>query len=77
MLDKREQIEEVATKAIKKDGIRSVSFRTLADEVDVKSASVHYHFPKKSDLAHAVVARYSETFLGVLADIDTQHRTLE
>ncbi len=76
MTDKREQIEAVATAAIKKDGLKSVSFRTLADEVGVKSASVHYHFPTKSDLALAVVSDYTEGFKERLADIDRRHRSL-
>lgn len=69
MTDKRTQIEDEAITAIKRGGLGSVSFRTLADAVGVKSASVHYHFPTKADLAQTVVRRYSEDFEARLAEI--------
>ena len=77
MADKREQIEAAATRAIQKDGLRSVSFRALADQVGVKSASVHYHFPTKSDLAHAVVDGYRDRFQQRLARIEREESTLD
>ena len=70
MQDKREQIEAVATAAIKRAGIGNVSFRTLAEAVGVKSASVHYHFPTKADLALAVVEAYTQTFQASLDRAD-------
>lgn len=70
MSNKREQLEQAATDAIKKDGLRGISFRTLADEVGVKSASVHYHFPTKADLAEAVVHRYTGQFATALEEIE-------
>lgn len=76
MADKREQIEKAATDAIKRDGLRSISFRTLADEVGVKSSSVHYHFPTKSDLAQQVVSKYTDGFLEELAAIGRREATL-
>ncbi|MEM9304522.1 MAG: TetR/AcrR family transcriptional regulator, partial [Pseudomonadota bacterium] len=75
MSAKRDQIEAVATRAIKGSGLGSVSFRTLADEVGVKSSSVHYHFRTKDDLAEAVIRRYSTDFEAILARIDSEHAT--
>ncbi|MEO0616987.1 MAG: TetR/AcrR family transcriptional regulator [Pseudomonadota bacterium] len=76
MADRREQIVNAATEAIKRDGLRSISFRTLADEVGVKSSSVHYHFPTKSHLAQQVVSRYTEEFVDRLAAIGYREKTL-
>ncbi len=76
MADKREQIEKAATDAIKRDGLRSISFRTLADEVGVKSSSVHYHFPTKSDLAQQVVSKYTDSFVDELTAIGRSQKTL-
>jgi TetR/AcrR family transcriptional repressor of nem operon len=39
------------------------SFRNLADEIGIKSASVHHHFPTKAKMAAAVARRYGERFL--------------
>ncbi len=76
MADKRGEIEKVATQAIRRDGFKSVSFRTLADEVGVKSSSVHYHFRTKDDLAEAVIRSYTEAFSDALEAIDRRETTL-
>jgi len=55
--DKRQKLEEVAITAVQHGGLKSLSFRTLADEVGIKSSSVHYHFPEKSHLAKALIER--------------------
>lgn len=41
-------------------GFNGFSFREIAEEVGVKSSSVHYHFPTKEALASAVIRRYTE-----------------
>ena len=76
MADKRGEIEKVATQAIKREGFRSMSFRTLADEVGVKSSSVHYHFPTKEDLAEAVIRSYTQAFGDALKAIDHSESSL-
>jgi TetR/AcrR family transcriptional repressor of nem operon len=41
-------------------GFKGFSFRAIAADVGVKSASVHYHFPTKEKLAATVVRRYTD-----------------
>ncbi len=55
-----DRILEAAEARLRSGGYGSVSFRDLASDVGVKSASVHYHFPRKEDLGVAVVAAYTE-----------------
>ncbi len=62
MNDKRRRLEDVAQASVQRAGLKSLSFRTLADEIGIKSSSVHYHFPEKSDLASALIQRYQEDF---------------
>ena len=62
MSDRREAILDVAERLIRTHGYSGFSFREIADEVGIKSASVHYHFPTKPDLAAAVAKRYRERF---------------
>ncbi len=76
MSAKRSEIEQAATRAIKGDGFKSVSFRTLAEQVGVKSSSVHYHFRTKDDLAEAVIRSYTEAFEAALRSIDQDNETL-
>ena len=37
-------------------------FRDLANEIGIKSASVHHHFPTKATMAAAVARRYGDRF---------------
>ncbi|MEP5762306.1 MAG: TetR family transcriptional regulator [Litoreibacter sp.] len=43
-------------------GYNGFSFRDVAAEVGIKSASIHYHFATKADLAEATAKAYRETF---------------
>ena len=52
-------------------GYNAVSFRDLADDVKVKSASIHYYFPQKGDLGVELVERYTRRFKDRLDQIDT------
>ncbi len=62
MTDTRTKILDLAEKLIRQHGYHAVSFRDLADELGIKSASIHYHFRHKEDLGEAVIARYAEAF---------------
>jgi TetR/AcrR family transcriptional regulator, transcriptional repressor for nem operon len=56
-------IMDAAERRIRDAGYDGFSFRDIATDVGVKSASVHYHFPTKDSLAAAVARRYTERFL--------------
>ena len=66
--DRRDQILDFAEREIRKGGLDAVSFRDIASAIGVKSSSVHYYFPTKSDLTLAVTQRYSERFLKGLGE---------
>ncbi|GAN69203.1 TetR/AcrR family transcriptional regulator [Acetobacter orleanensis] len=57
-----------AERLIREGGYNGFSFREIATEVGVKSASVHYHFATKSDLAATVARRYTERFMVAIDD---------
>lgn len=58
--DTREAIMQAARPMVQARGYNALSFRDLAAAVGVKSASVHYHFPTKGDLAAALARRYTD-----------------
>ena len=75
--DTREIIMAAAQPMVQARGYNALSFRDVAKEVGVKSASVHYHFPTKGDLGAALARRYADearTFLAAVlseaADFD-------
>lgn len=69
MTDNRQKLTDIAQLSVQKDGFRNLSFRSLANAVGIKSSSVHYHFPGKSDLAQALIEQYTDTFMSKLDEI--------
>jgi TetR/AcrR family transcriptional repressor of nem operon len=43
---------------IQSKGFNAVSYQDIADEVGIRKASIHHHFPTKFKLGQAVIARY-------------------
>lgn len=56
----REDILAAAKRTAQAHGYSGLNFRDLAQDVGIKSASIHYHFPTKADLGAAVAQRYWE-----------------
>jgi len=52
----------VARATVQDRGYNGLSFRELAKDVGIKSASIHYYFPSKGDLGGAVAAQYTSDF---------------
>ena len=77
MAGNREQLEIRALEIVQQGGLKGLSFRSLADDVGIKSSSVHYHFPEKSDLARALIKRYSEAFFQQMDKIEQSKSTLK
>jgi TetR/AcrR family transcriptional repressor of nem operon len=67
-MSKKEAILNAAENKARSGGYNNFSFRELANEVGIKSASVHYHFPTKADLGAELVKRYTENFLQALGE---------
>lgn len=67
-MSKRDEILNVTEAMIRQKGYNGVSARAVANATDIKSSSVHYYFPNKSDMVSAVVLRYTENFLVTLGD---------
>ncbi len=54
----KEKIIALAQEAIASRGYSAFSFRELAAELGIKSASIHYHFPTKTHLGVEVARTY-------------------
>ncbi|MFT7573711.1 MAG: TetR/AcrR family transcriptional repressor of nem operon [Alphaproteobacteria bacterium] len=61
-----DKVLDAAEGAMRARGYHAVSFRELADDIGIKSSSVHYHFPQKDDLGVALIERYSKRVLAEL-----------
>lgn len=66
----RDSILDAAEQRMRSVGYNAVSFRDLATDVNIKSASIHYYFPTKADLGAHLVDRYAQRFQEGLGEID-------
>ena len=55
-----ERLMDLAESHMRNAGYGGFSFRHLAAEIGIKSASVHHHFPTKATMAAAVARRYAD-----------------
>ena len=63
-----DKLLDAAEYRMRRGGYNAVSFRDLAGDANIKSSSVHYHFPKKEDLGVALIERYAARFFEALAE---------
>lgn len=51
-------------------GYNGFSYADIAKEVGIRNASIHHHFPSKSDLVRTLVARYREEAEAAIAELE-------
>lgn len=56
----REEISKVALEMIQTRGLHAFSYQDVADRLDIRKASIHYHYPSKEDLALDLIGRAME-----------------
>ena len=64
------RILDVAEALVQTRGFNAFSYAHVAAELDITTASLHYHFPGKAALGQALMERYTARFLGALAELD-------
>jgi len=77
MNERASQIIDSAIQMIRDGGYHSFSFRQIATDLGIKSASIHYHFPTKVDLGVAVTERYSQAFMESLSNPSDHDRAVD
>lgn len=70
-----DQILDLAEMLIQTRGYTAFSYQDIADAMGIRKASIHYHFPSKSDLGVSVIERYSNRFGAALDEIAGQEST--
>lgn len=71
----KDKLLSAAQSLIQKVGFNVISFRDLSDAVGIKTASIHYYFPTKTDLGLALIERYKESFALELSSIEKSEKT--
>ncbi len=67
------KILDIAERLVQTRGYNGFSYADISSELRIRNASVHYHFPSKSDLGRRLVGRYRENFLAALAGLEEDH----
>jgi len=67
------RILDIAERLVQTRGYNGFSYADISSELRIRNASVHYHFPSKTDLGRRLVARYRENFMAALARLDREH----
>lgn len=69
-----EKILDCARALIIRGGYNGFSYADIAKVVDIRNASIHHHFPAKSDLVRTLVQRYREQAQAGIAAMEQQLR---
>jgi TetR/AcrR family transcriptional repressor of nem operon len=65
----RQALLDAAESLTRTRGFNAFSFRDLAEQIGVRTASIHYHFPTKADLGREVMREYRVRFEAGLDEI--------
>lgn len=69
MRDTRGELLAEAELLVRRRGFSGFSYADLADEVGIRKASIHHHFPTKADLASALLVSFDARYDALMADI--------
>jgi TetR/AcrR family transcriptional regulator, transcriptional repressor for nem operon len=61
-IDTKRQIMDIAEALLLDRGYNGFSYKDIAGALNIKNASIHYHFPKKTDLGVAIIQRAIKRF---------------
>ncbi len=64
----------LAETLVRTRGYNGFSYRDLAEQIGIKTASIHYHFPTKGDLGEALIENEREVFARNLAQLDVAEK---
>jgi TetR/AcrR family transcriptional regulator, transcriptional repressor for nem operon len=71
-MNMREQVLASAQRLAQQRGFNGFSYADIANEVGIRKASLHHHFPTKTDLGLALVSAYGEDLESGLRKIEDQ-----
>jgi TetR/AcrR family transcriptional regulator, transcriptional repressor for nem operon len=70
--DTATRILDIGERLVQVRGFNGFSYADVAAELDMTTATLHYHFPGKAELGRALIERYTLRFMDALAEIDAR-----
>jgi TetR/AcrR family transcriptional repressor of nem operon len=71
-IDTKKQILDIAEDLLLDRGYNGFSYKDISGALNIKNASIHYHFPKKTDLGVAIIQRAINRFQRWASYIDAK-----
>ncbi|MGH1363919.1 MAG: TetR/AcrR family transcriptional regulator [Calditrichia bacterium] len=71
----KKRILKTAGKMLLANGYNGFSYGDIAQEVGIRKASIHYHFPSKAELGAAIVENYTKWMHRWVAETDASSKT--
>ena len=75
MVDRKEQILDVAEELLQTRSFSSFSYQDVSDRIGISKATIHHHFPSKDDLGLALVTRHHVSLAASLEKITKGQKT--
>ena len=72
MIDRKEQILDVAQELLQTRSFSAFSYQDLTDRLDISKATIHHHFATKQALGVALTKRFLEARKARLAEIEQE-----
>ncbi len=66
------RILDIAERLVQTRGYNGFSYADISTQLRIRNASIHYHFPSKTDLGKRLVGRYRENFMAALAGLERE-----
>lgn len=76
-MEMKDQILAIAQRLVQQRGYNGFSYADIAAEVGIRKASLHHHFPSKTDLGLALIDEYTRQIDQACAQIDELHQSAE
>lgn len=71
-MDTKKQILDIAEDLLLDRGYNGFSYKDISGVLNIRNASIHYHFPKKTDLGVAIIQRATHRFQKWASHIDSK-----
>jgi TetR/AcrR family transcriptional regulator, transcriptional repressor for nem operon len=70
--DTASAILDVAQWLVQTRGFNGFSYADISDELGIRKASIHHHFPTKALLGQRLIERYQQVFVAALEQIESE-----
>lgn len=68
--DTKSEIVKIAIDLIEKHSYNSISYQDISNILNIRKASIHYHFPSKADLGLVTLKTFRKNIINLISKLD-------